>query len=402
MRILEINFWPVIDSVGGAERVFCNMANELTKFGHNVAAVCFEDKIGLPFYPLMKEVNFYNLQEEGEQIKVPRWRKILREIARPFGKIGFKDPYASYRYKRLGERLKTVLNKENPDIIVCYDINSLQFLYKLHLNDIKCVFMLHMDAETFWHGVTNGQHWKINTVEQIEALKDVECIQVLLPRDKEFLEEKLHREIVLIPNVVSQVTTSDNELLRRDKIVINIGRLDKRQKQQHLLIDAFAKIATSFPEWQLHFYGADFTKNYRKKLEAQIENYKLDDKIKLMGITNDSNYVLKKASIFAFPSAFEGFPLAMTEAMAVGLPCIAFESCLAVRQLIVNGENGILTKQDTSALSKGLECLMRNEELRMNLGLNAKKSMEAYAPKKIWQQWDKLLSELVNKKHNNL
>lgn len=385
MHVLEINFWPVINSAGGAERVFCNMANELTIRGHKVSAVCFDNKIGMPFYPLAEEVNFYNLHKMGKPIKPPKWRKISRELFRIFGKNGFNDIYSRYIYREAETRLMTIIKDEKPDVVICYDINSLQLLQQMRLKDIKVVFMLHMGSESFWQNIKS---------EQITALRKVDYIQVLLPKDKEFLEKHLQREILVIPNCVIQVSKSTGETCRRKKIIVNIARLDKNKKQD-LLIEAFARIASKYPEWRLELYGDVFTKNYRNKLENQIKMHNLTKQVTLMGVTHDSMAVLKKAAIFGFPSAYEGFPLAMTEAMSAGLPCIGLKSCLAVSQLITNDETGILTDDSADALAEGLESLMQDEALRTRLGRNAKKSMEVFAPEKVWNKWEELLYSMV-------
>lgn len=388
MRILEINFWPVINSAGGAERVFCNMANELTKRGHFISAVCFENKKGLPFYPLAQEVNFYNLQNMGEQIRMPKWRKLVREFLRLFDKKGFYDPYNHYRYKKAAIRLLTVVQKEKPDIVVCYDINSLQLLSSMHLDNIKLVFMLHMDAEDFVRNIKN---------DQILALQSADCIQVLLPKYKDILKEKVKGNITVIPNVVPQLMDGRFVDYDHENTIINIARLEKN-KQQHLLIDAFAKIAIKFPKWRLYLYGSDSNRKYVRKLEARIQKYSLEKQVKLMGVTNNSLFVLKKAHIFVFPSLFEGFGLALTEAMAVGLACIGLKSCLAVSQLIKDNETGVLTDSTVDGLAETLERLMQDEELRLRLGMNAKHAMEEFSPEKVWDKWENLFSDLVSKK----
>lgn len=390
VRILEINFWPVINSVGGAERVFCSMANELTERGHFVSAVCFENKIGMPFYHLSQDVNFYNLQNMGEKIRVPKWRKLAREFLRIFGKNSFDDPYSYYRHKKAAIRLLTVVEKEKPDVVVCYDINSFQLLSKMKMDNIRLVFMLHMDAEDFMRSMKN---------DQIFDLQSADCIQVLLPKYKEILKERVQNNIVVIPNVVPQLMAEKIDDSEHENVIINIARLEKN-KQQHLLIEAFAKIATKFPEWSLHLYGSNSNGKYVRKLETRIKKCNLGKQVKLMGITNNSISVLKKAKIFVFPSLFEGFGLALAEAMAVGLPCIGLRRCLAVSQLIKDNETGILTDSTVDGLAEALERLIRDETLCMRLGISAKKSMEDYAPKKVWDKWEKLMSDLVTEKNN--
>ena len=60
MKILLFNLLPMIDSKGGAEKVFCNMANTMVERGHDVVGVCLENKEGKLFYPLDRKVKFIN------------------------------------------------------------------------------------------------------------------------------------------------------------------------------------------------------------------------------------------------------------------------------------------------------------------------------------------------------
>ena len=80
---------------------------ELTKFGNNVAAVCFEDKFGLQFHPLIKEVSFYNLQKEGEQI-----------MAHFFSESGFTViQFFGYRFEVIDRKRNPVLSTT---VFPCY------------------------------------------------------------------------------------------------------------------------------------------------------------------------------------------------------------------------------------------------------------------------------------------
>ena len=110
-----------------------------------------------------------------------------------------------------------------------------------------------------------------------------------------------------------------------------------------------------------------------------------------------SEYV--DADIFCLPSAYEGFPLSLTEAMSAGLPAVGFNTCPAVNELIEDHYNGILSENNTTALANSLRALMENKALRIELGKNAKNSMKSYAPDKIWAQWDALIRSSVSKEN---
>ena len=107
-----------------------------------------------------------------------------------------------------------------------------------------------------------------------------------------------------------------------------------------------------------------------------------------------SEYV--DADIFCLPSAYEGFPLSLTEAMSAGLPAVGFNTCPAVNELIEDHYNGILSENNTNALTNSLRAL---KALRIELGRNAKNSMKSYAPDKIWAQWDALIRSSVSKEN---
>ena len=62
--------------------------------------------------------------------------------------------------------------------------------------------------------------------------------------------------------------------------------------------------------------------------------------------------MVSNASVCAFPSKYEGFPLALTEAMSAGLPCVGFKSCTGVNGLIVDGENGFLVEDGICDFAK--------------------------------------------------
>ncbi len=107
--------------------------------------------------------------------------------------------------------------------------------------------------------------------------------------------------------------------------------------------------------------------------------------------------VLCKADIFAFPSAYEGFPLALTEAMSVGLPSVGFRNADGVNELIHHNVNGILCNDGVENFARGLSILMDSRELRKKLGNKAKEDMKQYKPNRIWDTWEKLICTYATK-----
>ncbi|MDY2868165.1 MAG: glycosyltransferase, partial [Mesosutterella sp.] len=84
---------------------------------------------------------------------------------------------------------------------------------------------------------------------------------------------------------------------------------------------------------------------------------------------------LKNASIFAFPSEYEGFSLALAEAFAMGLPAVGCKDCPSVNSLIKNESNGLLTDPTPEAFAEGLAKLMGSEELRRKYGAQGREDI---------------------------
>ena len=94
-------------------------------------------------------------------------------------------------------------------------------------------------------------------------------------------------------------------------------------------------------------------------------------------------------------SRFEGFALVLLEAMSCGLPCISFDCPYGPRDIITNGEDGILVENgNIELLAKALTELMSDDSRREEMGRKAAKNISRYNPPFIMHQWINLFNSL--------
>jgi len=111
-------------------------------------------------------------------------------------------------------------------------------------------------------------------------------------------------------------------------------------------------------------------------------------------VTQNIQEALLAADMFVFPSLYEGFPNALCEAMAVGLPVIA-SNCSGNIDVVQDGIDGrLFPVGDVDSLVKLMEELIKNPEECQRLSLNAQKISERFHPTRILKLWDDLLADV--------
>lgn len=394
MRILIVWISQFLGRNGGMEKVSIRFANEMVRRGHSVAlAYCTEreGKVYTPIDPCVRVVNIAHYLPGGkwENHKTTSF-KIKREALRLIGKSFAIDFGKKHEVVYLKQGVQRVLEDFQPDVIVTLDAKTTSAIQWADPTDrYPVITMSHFNAENILSSASAFDK---------KSLRNSDVVQVLMPHDMEVFSRALPGiNLAHIPNIVPQYDAFSIEKRESYNTIIDIARLSRIQKRQHLLIESFAKIAHKYPQWRVELWGGEQNSDkYTTYLMSLVKKYHLETKVFLRGNAENVIDVYKKSDIFAFPSAFEGFPLAMTEAMSAGLSVIAFQSCPAVNELIQSGRNGLLVKDGVKALSDGLEYLMTNQEKRLALGKQAQQDMKRYAAKEIWDQWEKLMIEVVS------
>lgn len=174
-------------------------------------------------------------------------------------------------------------------------------------------------------------------------------------------------------------------------IYLNVGRLDP-QKNHKILFEAFRGVSAEIPNAFLLLAGVGPMEKELKKLAGSLE---IDEKIIFLGRRNDVGALLELADVFAFPSFFEGLPVALIEAMFKRLPCVA-SRIEVFEEVITDRETGLLINPNSAAeLKDAMIELYKNADLRKSLSENALREAKAkYDIAVTARQWEKFYQKV--------
>ncbi len=169
----------------------------------------------------------------------------------------------------------------------------------------------------------------------------------------------------------------------KEELVVSVSRL-MPQKNQTMLIRAFAAVHAEFPAYRLVIYGEG---SARRELEDLICSLEAQDYILLPGSEKQVFDKICPATLFVLSSHYEGMPNALAEAMCLGLPCIS-TAVSGATDMIQSGENGwLISPGNTEELTAAMRCLLSDPSKAAQLGQQAVKLNDTLAKSVIAEEW---------------
>lgn len=171
-----------------------------------------------------------------------------------------------------------------------------------------------------------------------------------------------------------------------------VGRFT-HAKDYPTLIRAFDRLAA--PDSELWILGEGRLKT---KIERQIRERELTDRVKLLGTTDDVAGYMSAADGFVLSSRWEGFGLVVAEAMACELPVVATK-CGGPEEIVVDEKTGYLCQAgNPAALAAGLERLMEQDPAeRERMGKAGRREIaDRFDMSEIASQWKTVYEGLLN------
>ncbi len=150
-------------------------------------------------------------------------------------------------------------------------------------------------------------------------------------------------------------------------VCLSVGSLT-RQKDFTNLLAAAAKVAAERPDVRFVVVGEGAEEQALLSLRHDLG---LDERVSFVGRSTDVPGLLKAADAFVLPSAWEGLPITMLEAMAARVPCVVTRAG-GVDEILEDGKSGLVVPaRDHDALANAILSLASDESLRADLAAAA-------------------------------
>lgn len=356
---------------GGAEKTAVSMANHWAKQGCDVALVTLDSQAGDTF-ALSPDVRRTSLD-------------LMRESGSPL--------HAIMNNLRRIARLRRAARDSRPDAVISFT-DKMNIVTLIACAGLGVPVIITERTDPRHHAI--GRAW--DALRRLMYRRGAALV-VQTEDVRRHMQPAMHgRPVFVIPNAVDRphdpgrIAGLTNE--SGDRLVVGMGRLSA-EKGFDLLIRAFAQVAADHPGWTLKILGEG---PQRAELQGLIKECGLSERVSLAGWSKEPSAVLSRADLFVLPSRYEGFPNALLEAMACGLPAISFDCESGPAEIIRHETDGLLVPPgDVAALARAMDRLMLNPDERRQFGLRAVEVTDRFSTERYFRLWEDVLSAVLSR-----
>ncbi len=271
------------------------------------------------------------------------------------------------------KKLREIFKEEKPDVVHSHLYAIKYTIFAARRAKIKKrVHTVHTIAQKEcgkWSRKLNKifyKYMKITPVALSEIVQESMVDEYKLPKEK--------IPVILNGIDLSKCQPKTDYTIKAKIRILHIGRFSK-VKNHKGLIEAFHLFHQEYPHSILQLIGEG---ELREDVERQVNQLGLSDSVEFLGLQENVHTYLHEADIFTLPSNYEGIPMTLIEAMGTGLPIVA-TNVGGIPDMIINGENGVLTGLEIESIKEGLTFFVDDLNKREVFGGNAKLSAERFS-----------------------
>jgi glycosyltransferase involved in cell wall biosynthesis len=347
---------------GGVERMAINIMNAMAERGHDVTLFTWDLSKAEPFYAMNESIRWHRLDMGHAGQKADNLLRARRAL----------------EFRRFARTLQ-------PDVVIGFQHGAWLFAEVSLVGSDVPVILAERNAPDRFDHTSEGRYRRA-------VFQSMRVAAAIAVQNRSFVDRYppyLRSRMVVIPNPVHEPDGSAEPSAGKQRYtLLSVGRLSY-QKNYTVLIEAFGSVASRFPHWHLKIVGEG---EDRPELESLVNRLELAERISMDGAVTDVSAEYRSSNLFCLPSRWEGFPNTLAEAMAHGLPVVAFAGCAGMSDLVRSGHNGLLAagNGDAGSLAEALSATMQDASLRGRLGREARGIVAMYEPTRVYDRWERL------------
>lgn len=352
-----------LDISGGVERFVCETAADLAAAGMEVAVATVDTQAAALCYPLP-----------------PAVRVLAADVptAAPRGPSAWRLLRAQWR---TGRRLAALISRERPDAVVLNGLTTacsvLVFSRDLAPRAICCDHNHFSARSRPWQWLRGLLYPRVAAVVSLTQT-DAVRFAALNPRTEVIYNASALR--------------AEAPTLPAEPVVLAVGR-HVAQKGLDLLLEAWPAVCAAVPAAQLRIIGEG---PLQPALQAQAQRLGISGSVAWIAPTPEIEVQYRSAAVFVLPSRYEGMPLALLEAQALGVPSVAFDCPTGPAEILGDGAGLLVPLGDVTALSQAIVALLQQQPLRERLAHAAiRRSREYFSQDAHRDRWRCLVAEVA-------
>lgn len=342
---------------GGTEKMAVSLANELAIKGHFIQLISLES-FEKPFFKPLPQIALQSLNLQSSKLKL--------------------------QYFKAVNRLRKILKEKEIDVIIDVDV-LLSLITIRTVRDLKTKVIAWEHYNFFAKTESKARVWARKL-----AARKATAVVTLTEEDVGFYKAhcKCHSKIIAIPNFITSL--SEKTANSEQKILLSIGHLNYG-KGFDMLLKAWSLVKKADSDgWKLHIVGEGEEK---ENLINLCKHLQLENDLLIFPPTTEIEKHFLSASVFVMSSRREGLPMVLIEAKSYGLPIVSFSCQTGPSEIVRDNIDGFLVAPNNIIeLKDKLITIMRNNILRQEMAINARKDSSRFLAKAIIDKWEKLLA----------